>query len=134
IRQHVGATGIQVEIQLPAAAELEQIQAQAPPDEKTLMVLDEGLKTTIRHVIEPGVQLRPKVAQDPHHGFAEVQDRPWRRRRSWTWLRTSCRLSCEISWIKPLRRWYSSIHERTSSVKSTGTWTEQVLPCSLKVN
>ena len=115
------ATVAILEVELASAAELKQEQAEPPPDKETLVVDNEGEKARIGHLIQPGVELGEKVPDGFHHGFAEVHNRPRRRRRSWTWLRTRSRVSSEISWINRLSCRYSSTHERTSSMKSTGT-------------
>ena len=121
IVQDFGAAGIEIEIELAATAELEQVQADPPPDEEPLVVDDQRQKTRIGHVIEPPVKLRPEVEDGCRQRLAEAYNRPFRRFCSWAWLRTRARLSWEISWSRRLSRRCSSIHERTSSVKSTGT-------------
>ena len=62
IVQHLCAAGIEVEIQLPATTELEQIETEPPPDEETLMVDDEGQEAAIGHAVQPLIELRPEVA------------------------------------------------------------------------
>ncbi len=61
IVQHFGAAGIEIEIELSATAELEQVQTDPPPDEKPLVVDDQGQKPGVRHAIEPLIELRPEV-------------------------------------------------------------------------
>ncbi len=62
IAQHLCATGIEIEIQLSATAELEQIQTEPPPDEETFVVDDQGRETAIGNAIQPLIELRPEVA------------------------------------------------------------------------
>ena len=121
IVQDFGAAGIEIEIELAATAELEQVQADPPPNEEPLVVDDQRQKPRIGHVIEPPVKLGPEVEDGRRQRLAEAYNRPFRRFRSWAWLRTRARLSWEISWSRRLSRRCSSIHERTSSVKSIGT-------------
>ena len=62
IVQHLCAAGIEIEIQLPATAELEQIQTEPPPDEETFVVDDQGQEAAIGNAIQPLIELRPEVA------------------------------------------------------------------------
>ena len=128
VDKNVTIATIQFEIELPARAELKQIKGQTPPNEKTLVVNDEGLEARVGNPIQPVVELRPEMSYGSHEGVAEIQDRPRRLLRSWTWLRTSIRLSSEISRSRACSLWCSSIHERTSSVKSIGTYIARALP------
>jgi hypothetical protein len=61
IVEHFGAAGIEIEIQLPATAELEQVQTDPPPNEEPFIVDDQGRKAGIRHAIQPLIKLRPEV-------------------------------------------------------------------------
>jgi hypothetical protein len=122
------AAPIQFEIELPARTEPEQIQGQPPPDQKTAVVGDARRETRVGNLVEPMVELGPEVPHGAHEGLAEIQDRPRRRLRSWAWLRTNIKHSCEISRSRRWSLWYSSIHERTSSLKSMGTYIARVLP------
>ena len=61
IVQDLGAAGIEIEIELPATAELEQIQADPPPDEESLVIDDQRQKTGIGHAIQPPIKLGPEV-------------------------------------------------------------------------
>jgi hypothetical protein len=121
IVQDFGTAGIEIEIELAATGELEQVQADPPPNEEPLVVDDQRQKTRIGDVIEPPVKLGPEVEDGRRQGLAETYNRPFRRFCSWAWLRTRARLSWEISWSRRLSRRCSSIHERTSSLKSIGT-------------
>ena len=93
IVQDFGAAGIEIEIELAATGELEQIQADPPPNEEPLVVDDQRHKTRIGNVIEPPVKLRPEVEDGRRQDLAEAYDRPFRRFCSWAWLRTRARLS-----------------------------------------
>ena len=62
IVQHLCAAGIEVEIQLSATAELEQIQTEPPIDEETFVVDDQGRKAAIGNAIQPLIELGPEVA------------------------------------------------------------------------
>jgi hypothetical protein len=79
IVQDFGATGIEIEIELAATAELEQVQANPPPDEELLVVDDQWHKTGIGHVIEPPLELGPEVADGCQERLAEAYNRPFRR-------------------------------------------------------
>src|SRR6516165_7278326 len=59
--EHLGAAGIEIEIELPATTELEQVQADPPPDEKSLIVDDQRHKAGIGHIVEPPIELGPEV-------------------------------------------------------------------------
>ena len=120
IVQDFGAAGIEIEIKLAATAELEKVQTDPPPDEEPLVVDDKRHKACIGHVIEPPLELRPEVedgCQEPRRGLQPALS-PFlllgmaadQGQTSW-----------EISWSRRLSRRCSSIHERTSSVKSIGT-------------
>src|SRR6202022_3516986 len=76
IGEQVVAAAIQLEIELPACAELEQVQQQAPPDEKTLVVGDVGLKTRIGNLIQPVVELRPKMPHRANKPLTKLNNRP----------------------------------------------------------
>ena len=101
--------------------ELEQVQADPPPNEEPFVVDDQWQETGIGDIIEPLVKLGPEMEDGRRQGLAEAYDRPFRRFCSRAWLRTRARLSWEISWSRRLSRRCSSIHERTSSLKSIGT-------------
>ena len=93
IVQHFGAAGIEIEIQLPATAKLEQVQTDPPPNEEPLIVDDQGQKAGIRHAIQPLIKLGPEVTDGCRQRLTQVYNRPCRRFRSWAWLRTRARLS-----------------------------------------
>lgn len=97
IVQDFGAAGIEIEIELAATAELEQVQADPPPNEEPLVVDDQGRETCIGDVVEPPVKLGPEVEDGRRQGLAQAYDRPFRRFCSWAWLRTRARPSWEIS-------------------------------------
>jgi hypothetical protein len=82
IVQHLAAAGIEFEIELPATAELEQVQANAPPDQKPSVVDDERLEARIANPIQPAVELGPEMADAQNQSFAEIYGRPARRLRS----------------------------------------------------
>jgi hypothetical protein len=62
IAQHLCAAGIEVEIQLSATAELEQIQTDPQTYEETFVVDDQGQEAAIGNAIQPLIELRPEVA------------------------------------------------------------------------
>jgi hypothetical protein len=78
--QDVGPVGLQFEVQLPAAVQLQEIQEQTPPDEKASGVSAGVLVAGIGQVLEPVVELGEEVADGLDEGLAEDQGRPfWRR-------------------------------------------------------
>ena len=91
--QDLGAAVIEIEIQLPSTAELKQIQANPPPNEESFVIDDQRQKPGIGHAIQPPIKLGPEVAEGCGERLAEAYDRPFRRFRSWAWLRTRSRLS-----------------------------------------
>ena len=91
--QNLGAAVIEIEIQLPATAELKQIEADPPPNKEPLIVDDQRHKAGIGHIVEPPIELGPEVPKSCCERFAEAYNRPFRRFRSRAWLRTRSRLS-----------------------------------------
>jgi hypothetical protein len=71
VGQHLGAAGIQIEIELPPTAQLEQIQAEPPPDQEAFVVDDEGLEAGIGERVQPAIELRPEVADGFDEGAAQ---------------------------------------------------------------
>ncbi len=70
VGQDLRVAHVEVEVELSARPELEQVQTDAPPDEETLVVGDEGLKTSVWEMIQPSIELRPEMANGPHQFFA----------------------------------------------------------------
>jgi len=86
--QDVGAAGVEVEIELASAAELEEVQADTPPAQKAGLVSDRVLVPGIREPVEPLVKVGEEVAGGEGEGAAGDQGCPALRRRCVTWVRT----------------------------------------------
>lgn len=78
--QDLGPAGLQFEVQLPAAGQLQQVQQQAPPDQKARGVGASVLVTRIGQLLEPVVELGEEVAYGLDKGLAQDQGRPFLRR------------------------------------------------------
>jgi hypothetical protein len=72
IVQHLCATGIEIKIELPTTAELEQVQTQPPPNEEPLMIDDQGQETGIGNAIQPLIEFRPEVADGRRQRVTEI--------------------------------------------------------------
>src|SRR5205814_8436861 len=93
----LGAVGVQLVVELAAAAEFEQEQAQPPPQQETFVVDDKGEETRVLDGVDPGVDFGEEVANGLHEDGADVQGRPRRRCRWRLWVWTRARLSWVIS-------------------------------------
>src|SRR5262249_7363865 len=73
---HGRAAIVQLEIELAASAELEQVQGQAPPSQEARGVGASLWPARIGQALQPGVQLREEVAGGLDQGPADDQGRP----------------------------------------------------------
>src|SRR5262249_51941492 len=110
-----------LEVELAAGAELEQVQAQAPPGQEAGGVEAGRLQPRIGQAVQPGVQLGEEVADGLGPGGAGDQARPAFSFSSRARARSRATVSWWISWRRALRRLCSASHERTSGSKSLGT-------------
>ena len=76
IGQHAGASGVQFEIELTTAAELEQIKSDAPPGQEAALIDDALLVARVGKAVEPSVEVRKEVADGLYQGLAHIQGRP----------------------------------------------------------
>ena len=119
--QDVGVAGLEIEVELAARAELEEVQGDAPPGQEAAVVLDGVGVAGVGELIEPVVEAGEEVADGQGQGGAEVYKRPRWRRRWGTWLLIRARVRSVISLRRRLRRRCSVIHWRTSASSSLGT-------------
>jgi hypothetical protein len=80
--EHLGAGAGPLEVELAAAAQFEQEQTEAPPQQEACGVGDRRRGTRVGDVVQPGVEKRPEVADGLDQQRADVQDRPFLRLRS----------------------------------------------------
>ena len=76
IGQYVRSAVAEIEVQLAAGTELEQVQGQPPPGEEAGGVGAFLLDAAVRKVVEPGVELGEEMADGLHQGAAGNQGRP----------------------------------------------------------
>src|SRR5207302_905666 len=111
----------EVEVELAARAQLEQVEGKAPPGEEARRVGAGVRQTRIGEAVEPGVEVGEEVAHGLGQGAAGDQGRPAlsfsRRARA----RSSATDSWWISWSRALRRLCSASHVRTSGSRPLGT-------------
>ena len=81
----------QVVIGGTAAAQAQAEEKQPPPAEKTTVIFDHGLEAGIGQLVEPGRQLREKVADGLKKGAGQRYDLPRLRRWAVTWVWISAR-------------------------------------------
>src|SRR5215468_10609243 len=91
--QNVRAPGIELEVELAAAAELGQVQPQAPPGQKACLVKDEIGVACVGQVVELGEKVMDGLDESAGHD----QGRPAWRRLCWAWRCTRARLRAWIS-------------------------------------
>jgi hypothetical protein len=111
VGQDLGAIGVELVVELAAAAQLAREQHDPQPQEEMLVVDDVGQETRVLDVIDPGVEVGEEVADGAGEEGADVQGRPFLRWRSRTWFLTRARVNWLTSRSRPLRRWYSVTHD-----------------------
>ena len=102
----------QVVVGRTAAAQAQPEEEQSPPAEKAAVILDHGLETGVRQLVQPVRQLREEVADGFEEGPGQGYDLPCLRRLAltWVWIRAkeswvSWRTSClmrRCSWVHSL--------------------------------
>src|SRR5207237_6718223 len=104
VGQHAGAIGVQFEVELPTAAQLEQIQRNAPPRQEAALVDDAVLVARVGKTIQPGIEVGIEVANGLDQGLTDAQGRPALRFWCRLWVRIKATLSRCISLRSRLRR------------------------------
>ena len=81
----------QVVIGGTTAAQAQAEEEQSPPANKAAVIFDHGLEAGIGQLVEPGRQLREKVADGLKKGAGQRYDLPRLRRWAVTWVWISAR-------------------------------------------
>jgi hypothetical protein len=89
----VGAAGVELEVELAAAAQLEQVQGQAPPGEEARRVGDGFGVAAVGQGLQLVVESGEEVTDGADEGLPEGQGRPFWRRRWVVWMRTRATVS-----------------------------------------
>ena len=76
VGQNASAAGVEVEVELAAAAELEEVQGDAPPGEEASGVGASLLDAGVGEAVEPGIEVGEEVADGLDEGVAGDQGRP----------------------------------------------------------
>ena len=95
IMEHGAFQIAQVIIGGAAAAQGQAKKQQAPPAQKTAVIIDQRLLTSIGQLVQPGGQMGEEVADGSEESPGQGYDLPRRRRRAVTWDRIRAR----DSWV-----------------------------------
>jgi hypothetical protein len=86
IGEHLGAEVVELEVELPARAELTEKKKQSPPREKACFIDAQARLPAVWQIIEPGVEVGKEVTECLDERLSRDHGRPALRRRCWVWL------------------------------------------------
>ena len=97
VSQYLSAFRAEVVVQLATAAQLQDVQQDAPAGEEATGIGDGLLIAGVGQLVQPGVPQGEEMAQGPREDGPDLlvgcQVRPRRRRRCRTWVRINALLS-----------------------------------------